>query len=94
VPGRDRARALNAYQRDLAAAAGTSLESVVRTLRHLHRIGAVETGRGRIVVLDLNLLRPPPTETGPAQTGSAGGEARAPRSQAGPAGTGPVGSVA
>lgn len=39
-------------QQELAGAAGTSRESVVRTLRDLHDLGIVGTARGIIVVLD------------------------------------------
>lgn len=39
-------------QQELAGAAGTSRESVVRTLRDLHDLGLVGTARGLIVVLD------------------------------------------
>ncbi|MEV7036017.1 Crp/Fnr family transcriptional regulator [Streptomyces sp. NPDC093272] len=44
-------------QRELAAAAGASRESVVRCLRAMQREGLVATGRGRTVVLDLAGLR-------------------------------------
>ncbi|MFF2137921.1 Crp/Fnr family transcriptional regulator [Streptomyces sp. NPDC058193] len=43
-------------QADLAGAAGTSRESVVRALRELQRDGVVTTSRGRIVVHDLRGL--------------------------------------
>ncbi|MET8501688.1 Crp/Fnr family transcriptional regulator [Streptomyces microflavus] len=43
-------------QADLAGAAGTSRESVVRALRKLQRDGVVTTSRGRIVVHDLRGL--------------------------------------
>jgi CRP-like cAMP-binding protein len=43
-------------QQELASAAGTSRESVVRCLRELHRDSLVETLRGKVIVLDPNLL--------------------------------------
>ena len=43
-------------QPDLAGAAGTSLPSVVRTLRRLRDKGLVSTGRDRVTVLDLDAL--------------------------------------
>lgn len=46
------ARHLKLTQQELASAAGTSRESVVRTLRELHQHELVETARGAIVVLD------------------------------------------
>jgi len=39
-------------QQDLAAAAGTVREVVVRTLRQLRESGAVRTERDRIIILD------------------------------------------
>ncbi|WP_211257236.1 Crp/Fnr family transcriptional regulator [Streptomyces megasporus] len=56
VPGRAGERVLSVSQRELAGAAGTSRESVVRTLRRLHREGLVSTSRGRTVVLDPRAL--------------------------------------
>ncbi|MFD3308183.1 Crp/Fnr family transcriptional regulator [Streptomyces sp. NPDC058694] len=44
-------------QQELAAAAGVSRESVVRSMRAMHDEGLVATGRGRTVVLDLAGLR-------------------------------------
>jgi CRP/FNR family transcriptional regulator, cyclic AMP receptor protein len=48
--------AVQITQQDLAAAAGTVREVVVRTLRQLREIGAVRTERDRIVILDPSLL--------------------------------------
>lgn len=57
-PGRPGSRALSVNQQELAGAAGTSRESVVRTLRQLQDQGLVATARGRTLVLDLrNLAR-------------------------------------
>jgi CRP/FNR family transcriptional regulator len=44
--------AVQVTQRDLAAAAGTVREVVVRTLRQLRECGAVRTERDRIIILD------------------------------------------
>jgi CRP/FNR family transcriptional regulator len=43
-------------QQDLAAAAGTVREVVVRTLRQLREKGAVRTERDSIIILDPALL--------------------------------------
>jgi CRP/FNR family cyclic AMP-dependent transcriptional regulator len=43
-------------QQELASAAGTSRESVVRSLREMHRDGLIKTSRGKVIVLDPNLL--------------------------------------
>lgn len=48
--------ALRVTQEDLAAAAGTVREVVVRTLRQLRDVGAVRTERDRIVILDVARL--------------------------------------
>lgn len=48
--------AVQITQQDLAAAAGTVREVVVRTLRQLRESGAVRTERDRIVILDPALL--------------------------------------
>jgi CRP-like cAMP-binding protein len=45
-------RVVRISQPDLAGAAGTSLPSVVRTLRKLREEGLVSTGRDRVTVLD------------------------------------------
>ncbi len=47
-----RAFSVELTQQEIASAAGTSRESVVRTLRELHRRELVVTGRGFVVVLD------------------------------------------
>ncbi|MFF8966038.1 Crp/Fnr family transcriptional regulator [Streptomyces globisporus] len=52
----DHACVVPVSQADLAGAAGTSRESVVRALRELQRDGVVTTSRGRIVVHDLRGL--------------------------------------
>lgn len=49
--------AVNMNQQELAGAAGTSRESVVRCLRAMQADGVVATSRGRTVVLDLERLR-------------------------------------
>ncbi|MFJ9637164.1 Crp/Fnr family transcriptional regulator [Streptomyces sp. NPDC101178] len=46
------ALAVSMTQQELAGAAGTSRESVVRTLRDLHDLGLVAMARGVVVVLD------------------------------------------
>jgi CRP/FNR family cyclic AMP-dependent transcriptional regulator len=52
-PGqRDGQLAVQITQQDLAAAAGTVREVVVRTLRQLRECGAVRTERDRIIILD------------------------------------------
>lgn len=51
-----RARTIAVSQADLAGAAGTSRESVVRALRQLQQEEIVTTSRGRIVVHDLRGL--------------------------------------
>jgi CRP/FNR family transcriptional regulator, cyclic AMP receptor protein len=52
-PGqRDRELAVQVTQQELAGAAGTVREVVVRTLRQLRECGAVRTERDRIVILD------------------------------------------
>ncbi|MFF4697532.1 Crp/Fnr family transcriptional regulator [Streptomyces chattanoogensis] len=56
APGRPGGRALSVNQQELAGAAGTSRESVVRTLRRLQDHGLVTTSRGRTLVLDLRSL--------------------------------------
>lgn len=56
VPGSPGAVAVPTLQRDLAGAASSSRESVARTLRKLQEGGVVETGRGQIVVNNLDLL--------------------------------------
>ena len=43
-------------QQDIAEMAGITLETVNRTLRDFRESGVVETGRGRIVVIDANAL--------------------------------------
>ncbi|TJZ41977.1 Crp/Fnr family transcriptional regulator [Streptomyces piniterrae] len=55
-PGQPGSRALSVNQQELAGAAGTSRESVVRTLRRLQDHGLVTTSRGRTLVLDLRTL--------------------------------------
>jgi CRP/FNR family transcriptional regulator len=52
----DRELAVQITQQDLAAAAGTVREVVVRTLRQLRERGAVRTERDRIIILDPALL--------------------------------------
>jgi CRP/FNR family transcriptional regulator, cyclic AMP receptor protein len=53
APGRaPHALEVNLTQQELASAAGTSRESVVRALRELHHEKLVDTRRGAIVVLD------------------------------------------
>ncbi|MFJ9320462.1 Crp/Fnr family transcriptional regulator [Streptomyces globisporus] len=56
VGAEDHACVVPVSQADLAGAAGTSRESVVRALRELQRDGVVTTSRGRIVVHDLRGL--------------------------------------
>jgi CRP/FNR family transcriptional regulator, cyclic AMP receptor protein len=46
------AKVVTVTQQELANASGTSRESVVRSLRELHRDGLVETRRGKVIVLD------------------------------------------
>jgi CRP/FNR family cyclic AMP-dependent transcriptional regulator len=48
----DRELAVQITQQDLAAAAGTVREVVVRALRQLRDTGAIRTERDRIVLLD------------------------------------------
>ena len=55
-PQTETAKVIAVTQQELAGAAGTSRESVVRSLRELHRDGLVETLRGKVIVLDPNLL--------------------------------------
>jgi CRP/FNR family transcriptional regulator, cyclic AMP receptor protein len=56
APRRGAAKVVPVTQQELASAAGTSRESVVRSLRDLHRDGLVETSRGKVIVLDPTLL--------------------------------------
>jgi len=56
VDGRPGAVVVETRQQELAGAAGTSRESVVRALRDLHDHGAVTTRRGEIVITDVRLL--------------------------------------
>ena len=51
-PGAAAAKVIAVTQQELANASGTSRESVVRSLRDLHGAGLVETGRGKVIVLD------------------------------------------
>jgi CRP/FNR family cyclic AMP-dependent transcriptional regulator len=44
------ARVIAVTQQELASAAGTSRESVVRALRELHREGLIETARGKVTI--------------------------------------------
>lgn len=57
IPGRDRSRILTVTQAELAGAAGTSRESVVRALRAMGRAGLTETSRGKLIVPDLARLQ-------------------------------------
>jgi CRP-like cAMP-binding protein len=50
------AKVIVVTQQELAGAVGTSRESVVRSLRELRRDGLVETSRGKVTVLDRDLL--------------------------------------
>ena len=54
--GPDGELAVQITQQDLAAAAGTVREVVVRALRQLREIGAVRTERDRMIILDPALL--------------------------------------
>jgi CRP-like cAMP-binding protein len=56
VEGRPGSVYVPALQRDLAGAAGSSRETVVRTLRGLAESGVISTQRGGIVITDLGLL--------------------------------------
>jgi CRP-like cAMP-binding protein len=56
VPGRPGWLEVQVSQQDLAGAAGTSLASVVRTLRALRAEGLVSPTRGRVTVLDPQAL--------------------------------------
>jgi CRP/FNR family transcriptional regulator, cyclic AMP receptor protein len=57
IPGRDGSRILTVTQAELAGAAGTSRESVVRALRGMGRAGLIETSRGKLIVPDLGRLQ-------------------------------------
>jgi CRP/FNR family transcriptional regulator, cyclic AMP receptor protein len=56
MPEREGRRVVRLTQEDLAGLAGTSRATVNRTLRELEAEGALEQSRGRIAVLDLELL--------------------------------------
>jgi CRP/FNR family transcriptional regulator, cyclic AMP receptor protein len=56
MPERDGRRVVRLTQEDLAGLAGTSRASVKATLRDLEREGAIALARGRMEVLDIELL--------------------------------------
>jgi CRP-like cAMP-binding protein len=56
MPERDGRRVVRLTQEDLAGLAGTSRATVNATLRELEREGAIALARGRVEVLDLDLL--------------------------------------
>ncbi|NUT22246.1 MAG: Crp/Fnr family transcriptional regulator [Hamadaea sp.] len=54
--GRGPNRTVSIYQQDLAGAAGTSRESVARTVRALKRLKAIRTHQGSITITDMDVL--------------------------------------
>ena len=56
MPERDGRRVVRLTQEDLAGLAGTSRATVNATLRELEREGAIALARGRVEVVDLELL--------------------------------------
>jgi DNA-binding GntR family transcriptional regulator len=56
MPERDGRRVVRLTQEDLAGLAGTSRATVNAALRDLEREGAIALARGRVEVLDLELL--------------------------------------
>ncbi|WP_456247511.1 Crp/Fnr family transcriptional regulator [Longispora urticae] len=57
LAGRHQSLTVTTYQHDLAGAAGTSRESVARTVRDLRRLGAITTHHGQISISHVDVLR-------------------------------------